>query len=56
MQYKIVHLEATRQYQVTFGTEVLETFGDLFEALDYRFILLTERDQAFADLGTEWDA
>lgn len=42
-------------YTVSEAGVVIETFGSLYEALDYRAALIWERDQAFNDYGSEFD-
>jgi hypothetical protein len=53
MDYKIEY--DGEFYNVYYGDNHLETFWSLSEALDYRAIMIWERDNAFQDYGTEWD-
>ena len=53
MDYKIEY--DGEFYNVYYGDNHLETFWSLSEALDYRAIMIWERDNAFQDYGTELD-
>ena len=42
-------------YTVSEAGIVIESFATLWDAMDYRASLIWERDNAFADIGSEWD-
>lgn len=43
------------EYTVSESGIVIEAFDNLFDALDYRAMLIFERDHAFNDYGSEFD-
>ena len=53
--FKIDFYIKTEMYTVSEAGIVIETFGSLYEALDYRACLIWERDHAFQDYGSEYD-
>lgn len=53
MRYRVVEDEG--QFSVVAGDEVLGTFDTPMEALDYKAMLVWERDQAFNEYGSEFD-
>ena len=42
-------------YTVSQAGVVIESFGSLFDALDYKAAMIWERDNAFNDYGSESD-
>lgn len=42
-------------YTVSQAGVVIESFGSLFDALDYKAAMIWERDNAFNDYGSEYD-
>jgi hypothetical protein len=53
MNYLIVEIDG--MYDVTYGGTVIESFYSYTDAQDYIASLIWERDQAFADIGCEFD-
>ena len=53
---RLYHIEETDGlYDVVAGGQVVETFWSLTDAQDYLASMLWERDQAFSDVGCEFD-
>ena len=44
-----------RVYNVTQSGIIIESFDNLNDALDYKAMMIWERDQAFNDYGCEFD-
>ena len=42
-------------YNVTESGVIVESFSSLYDALDYRAVMIWERDNAFNDYGCEYD-
>jgi hypothetical protein len=55
MNYKIDFDTVNNVYNVTESGIIIESFDNLYDALDYRAAMIWERDIAFQDYGTEWD-
>jgi hypothetical protein len=44
-----------QNYNVTESGVIVESFSSLYDSLDYRAVMIWERDNAFNDYGSEFD-